>query len=261
MALIHQNIKVLRKNKGLTQEELANKIGITRSVIGAYEEERADPKIETLQNLAHFFNVSIDSLLNEDLQSLRADQTGVDIKGSTLRILSVVVNDKNEELITAVPVKAHAGYLNGYSDLEFTEALPRFNLPVKEVNQNKSYRLFQITGDSMLPIASGSYILTEYIQDYYDIKNNKCYIIISKDEGIEYKRVINMLDESKELVLKSDNAEYPPYTISQESILEVWKAIGFLSFNLPDPEDLSFHKLSSIVMELKKDINKLKDKN
>ena len=41
MTLISNNIKVLRKKAGFTQEQLSAKIGIKRSVLGAYEEGRA----------------------------------------------------------------------------------------------------------------------------------------------------------------------------------------------------------------------------
>jgi transcriptional regulator with XRE-family HTH domain len=45
MKKISANIKFLRKNKGLTQEQFATEIGIKRSMVGAYEEDRASPKL------------------------------------------------------------------------------------------------------------------------------------------------------------------------------------------------------------------------
>jgi transcriptional regulator with XRE-family HTH domain len=259
MGVVNENIRFLRKNKGLTQEELANKIGIKRSVVGAYEEVRAEPKIQTLQNLAHFFNVSIDGLVNIDLSKKKVgNKTAVDIEGSTLRILPVIVKGDETELISIVPVKAVAGYLNGYSDSEFIEELPRFNLPVNEITQNKTYRLFQIKGDSMTPINSGSYIICEYLENWREIRDNKCYVLITKDDGVVYKRILNRISENNKITLKSDNGSYQPYSVDLNNILEVWKAIGFVSFNIPDIEDLSFDKLSSMVMDLKKEVNKLK---
>jgi transcriptional regulator with XRE-family HTH domain len=80
VGILSDNIRHLRKLRGLTQEELANNIKIKRAVIGAYEEGRAEPKIQTLQNLAQFFSVTIDSLLNSEL-SKSQDKIKVDIEG------------------------------------------------------------------------------------------------------------------------------------------------------------------------------------
>ena len=65
MAYLPSNLKKLRKDKGITQQELANKLGIKRSLIGSYEEGRAEPKLETMQNLALFYGLSIDDIINK----------------------------------------------------------------------------------------------------------------------------------------------------------------------------------------------------
>ena len=67
--IIGKNLKYLRKLKGLTQQELANHLGIRRSSIGAYEECRATPKYETLEKISDFFQVSIDLLVKEAKQA------------------------------------------------------------------------------------------------------------------------------------------------------------------------------------------------
>lgn len=55
MSIISSNIKFLRKKKGLTQQQFADQINIKRSLVGAYEEERAEPKYELLKVIAAFF--------------------------------------------------------------------------------------------------------------------------------------------------------------------------------------------------------------
>ena len=67
MAIAGQNLKYLRKLRGWTQEEFANKLGIKRSLIGAYEEERAEPRLEVLEVISDMFKVSLDELLRQDL--------------------------------------------------------------------------------------------------------------------------------------------------------------------------------------------------
>lgn len=56
-------IAELRENKGLTQEELATTLGITRAALSHYEKNRRKPDFEILNQLADLFEVSIDYLI------------------------------------------------------------------------------------------------------------------------------------------------------------------------------------------------------
>ena len=261
MNFLGSNLRLLRKEKGLTQEQLAGKIGTKRSLIGAYEEGRTEPKLQTILNICHYFNVSIDALINHDMSKTKKAALQ-DFKGRQLRILPIAVDKQDEkELCTIVPVKASAGYMKGYGDVDYIESLPKFNLPYPDLPMDRTYRLFQISGESMLPVKPGSYIICEYVQDWYNIKNEKCYVLITKDDGIVYKRIINNLKEG-ELTLKSDNPEFKAYKIKADQIIEVWEAKGYTSFNLPDsePQQLDVNQLANTIFELKKDVKQLKKK-
>lgn len=71
MTLVSNNIKYLRKLNGLTQEQFSQRIGIKRSLLGAYEEARANPNWNTLITIAKLFNTSVDQLLKQDLRKIR----------------------------------------------------------------------------------------------------------------------------------------------------------------------------------------------
>ncbi len=260
MEVIGKNIQFLRKSKGLTQDELAKNIGVSRAVIGSYEENRATPKLSVLKDLAYFFKISIDQLAKLKLWENPVFSNAPDsTNGSNLRILSTVVDKNNKELISTVPVQAAAGYTNGYADPEYIEELPHFSLPLIELSKEKTYRVFQIKGDSMLPIKSGSYIICEYVANWETIYDNKPYIVISKDEGIVYKRLFNKIKSSGEIILNSDNKEYASYTLKTEDIHEIWKALGFISFELPEPgNDLSINELHHMILDMKNELNQLK---
>src|SRR5689334_23048183 len=100
-----QNLKYLRKLRGWTQEAFATKLHIKRSLLGAYEEERAEPRIDVLETVSEMFKLTLDELLLKDLG---------DTKGSYLakRRAHKLASSTNE--IRFVPVKAAAGYLAGY---------------------------------------------------------------------------------------------------------------------------------------------------
>jgi transcriptional regulator with XRE-family HTH domain len=56
---------------GLTQEQFARRIGIKRSLLGAYEEARANPNLDNLMNIAKIFGTTVDNLLKNDLRRLK----------------------------------------------------------------------------------------------------------------------------------------------------------------------------------------------
>jgi len=259
MSFLTSNIKHLRKERGLTQSDLALRIGIKRSLVGAYEEHRAEPRLATIQKLSSLFQVPLDTLINNDLS--KGDRSvEVDATGRTLRVLPIVVDAEEKEHISLVAEAAEAGYAGGYADPEYIESLPSFSLPVEELYSEQTYRLFQLNGDSMLPITSGSYVICSYIQDWSDVKDGECHVVVTRDRGIVYKRIWNQ-PEAEELLLKSDNPLYEPYTIESTEILEVWKARGYLSFDLPEhagasPSDV--HHISNLLTSLHREMEGLR---
>lgn len=259
MTLISDNIKYLRKKFGLTQEQFAERIGIKRSLVGAYEEGRADPRITNLINMAGLFGTSVDILINKNVMKLSDAELNISEFKRGKEVLAITVDRNQRENIELVPQKAAAGYLNGYSDQEYIQELPKFNLPI--LPENATYRAFEITGDSMLPILPGTIIIGEYVDDVRDIKNGKTYILVTKNEGIVYKRVFNYINDTGKLFLVSDNRNYSPYQLDIEDVLEVWTSKAYISVQFPDSNssnEVSTEQLASIVLDLQKEIVKLK---
>lgn len=62
--MFSQKLKNLRKEHGLTQAQLANKLGVGASTIGMYESNIRKPSYEVLNKISNYFNVSIDYLIN-----------------------------------------------------------------------------------------------------------------------------------------------------------------------------------------------------
>jgi transcriptional regulator with XRE-family HTH domain len=71
MTIVSNNIKYLRRLNGLTQEQFSKRIGIKRSLLGAYEEARANPNLDNLQNMAKIFNTSVDNLIKTDIRKIK----------------------------------------------------------------------------------------------------------------------------------------------------------------------------------------------
>jgi transcriptional regulator with XRE-family HTH domain len=252
------NIRYLRKLRGITQDQLADKIAVNRAMIGSYEEGRAVPRLPVLQAISHYFNLSIDQLINERLENseLAAVNSPTDKTGQNLRILSTIVDRDNQELISLVPVKASAGYMKGYADPDFIETLPQFQLPFPELSKERSYRAFQISGNSMEPIPTGSYIICEYVQNWFETSEGKTHILITREDGILYKRVYK--HDNENLLLKSDNPEYVPFMLPFSNVCEIWKALAYISFNLPEPDPVQMGKLTAMVYKMQNELEELK---
>lgn len=248
MSIAGQNLKYLRKLRGWTQEEFANKLGIKRSLIGAYEEERADPRLEVLEILAEMFKLSLDELLLKDL-SITSDSYMA--KRRQQKMMSA-----NRNLIHFVPVKAAAGYLASYADTEFIDELNTFTLPMLS---GGNYRAFEIIGDSMLPTPSGSIIVGEKIENTNDIKNSQAYIVVSRHEGIVYKRLEKNNRSKNKLTLVSDNPQYQPYQVNAEDIMELWQAQMVIS-KVSSQQRWDMNSLASMVNNLQSQVSTLKKK-
>lgn len=60
---LENRLKILRKENGYTQEDVANKLGLTKSAYGYYEQGKTVPDAHTLSKLANIFDVTTDYLL------------------------------------------------------------------------------------------------------------------------------------------------------------------------------------------------------
>lgn len=223
---LHSNIKILRKKKGLTQEALAERLMISRSKLAGYE-LTISPPLDVIVRIGESFNVSMDMLIKEDLASysefklrelLETDQF---LRGRKLRILATTVDEQGRELIEVVSQKVKASYLAGFSDPEFIAELPRFALPF--LPMDKKHRVFQVDGDSMLPIPDGAWIVCEYVDDWMAIKDGERYVIVTEQDGVTFKIAYNKIKDEQKLLLCSANPIYAPFEVEAEQIQEVWK--------------------------------------
>jgi transcriptional regulator with XRE-family HTH domain len=247
MSIANKNLKYLRKLRGWTQEEFAQKLRIKRSLIGAYEEERAEPRIDVLEVVCDMFKLTLDEILRKDLSDNKSNYLA---KRRAMKLAS------GRSDIPFVPVKAAAGYLAGYSDPEYVDELNTFTLPMLS---GGNYRAFEIVGDSMLPTPSGSVIVGEKVDDIDDIKNNAACIVISRNEGIVYKRVQKNNRTKNKLTLVSDNPVYQPYNVNAEDVLEMWQAQVVVS-KINNQQRWDMGQLATMVSDLQEQVISLKKK-
>lgn len=252
MSIFSENLRLLRAQKGYSQKKLADELIITRVRLAKYEEGISEPPFEILKRLSHYFHVSIDILISVNLSKIPLEHL---LKMEDNRILLPITIDKSgRDYIEILPQKAKAGYLSGYSDPEFIEKLQQMQLPF--IKQGK-HRAFPIEGDSMPPHRDGSFIVGRYIEQVAEIKEGKTYIVLSRNEGIVYKRLYKK--NKTTFLLHSDNSFYKPYELKANDILELWEHVCSFSTKEFPPDDLDTHSIKEMLLNIRKDISTMKE--
>lgn len=261
--MIGENLKLLRKRKKISQEEIAVELSLTRSSYSGYENGVAEPNIENLIKFSEFFNISLDKLIRRELGKISENEWDkidkgieVDIEGKNVRIIALTVDADNNDNIELVSKKARAGYTTGFSDPEFISVLPTFNLPF--LKKDRKYRTFPIKGDSMPPVSDGSYVVAEYVENWNMIKDGFPHIVVTLDDGIVFKNVYKRLNDNQSFQLCSTNPLFEPYEVHANDIVEVWKFVNYISSDMPST---SFHEsdLTKAILNLQTDVKHLKN--
>jgi len=236
MSQAGRNLKYLRKLRNWTQEEFASKLKIKRSLIGAYEEERADPRLDVMQTLSEMFKVSLEELLVQDIGATK----GTDYL-SKRRQMKLMSADRN--LIAFVPVKAAAGYLAGYADSEFIDELNTFTLPMIK---GGNCRAFEV-------------IVGEKVESLENLKNNTPCIVVTNSEGIVYKRILKNNRNRTKVTLMSDNPAFQPYQVFKSDIHEMWEAKAVIQ-KVSDHQRWDVDSLVNLVSDLQSQVSSIKKK-
>jgi transcriptional regulator with XRE-family HTH domain len=118
----HEKLQVLRKQKGLTQEELAEALFVSRTAISKWESGRGYPNIDSLKAIATFFSVTIDELLSSEEVLTIAENDGKQ-KEAHLRDLVFGLLDLSVAMAFFVPFFGQKadGYVQAVSLLALTE--------------------------------------------------------------------------------------------------------------------------------------------
>ncbi|MBR6572861.1 MAG: helix-turn-helix transcriptional regulator [Clostridia bacterium] len=121
----NEKLQDLRKNKGLTQEELAQILFVSRTAISKWESGRGVPNIESLKAISKFFSVSLDDLLSSD-QLLFLAENEQKIKERHIKDMILGLLDCSMALLLVLPFFAFQteSYVKEVSLLNFITAQP-----------------------------------------------------------------------------------------------------------------------------------------
>jgi len=250
MSIFSDNLRYLRVKHGLTQQRIADALLIPRERYAKYE-GTTDPPLDCLQKISRYYHVSIDLLLSFDIRRVPYEDL-IQLEDNRI-LLPITVDNQGENKIEILAEKAQAGYLSGYSDPEFIEAMQHISLPFL---RNGKYRAFPVTGDSMPPHKSGSFVVGEYIERLSDVVDGKTYILVTKTNGIAYKRLFKNGQNS--LMAKSDNTIYEPYEVKASEVLEIWRYACSIATKEFEQDDLGVMTVKDVLQGIRQDFSVLR---
>lgn len=220
MGHIGKNIKKIRNVKGLSQQAFAELFDLTRGNISSYEEMRAEPKIEVVLQIAKYFSIPLEQLIQKDLSvnELLNFNTAVVIDPERFALTQKIVN------IPLVSGSYMAEYLVNFDNLEYLEQLPHISIPFNATKQ----RLIavEIVNPDLLPLdfnaSNGDILIFEKVE----VENihrilDKLAMIVNQTE-IHFGVYKQMSDEIK--IVLNEFVHYP-FNIDSEEQFWVVKAI------------------------------------
>jgi phage repressor protein C with HTH and peptisase S24 domain len=226
------NLQKIRQLYGLTQTEFARKAKMSRELVSKIENGKAELKKPTLKKLQSFL----------EMHSFSENSQDVNILGkASSSYLSSRLERKNEKAQLMVPlvgIKAQAGYVKSYEQVDYLDTLHKYSLPPGVNPVGAVWRYFEIDGDSMEPtLSSGDVILATMVpvEDWSDIKDFCIYIVHTVDQLL-VKRVFKK--SAAEWVLLSDNEDqYPQALLPIDNIQQVWMMRRHIRSKAPMPKE------------------------
>lgn len=206
MADFGKVLRILRKNKKLTQKKLADDLGLAFSTISMYERGEREPDFETLEAIADYFNVSMNILLGRETLI----DFGNDAHDNIMNCCKAAYTSFNvsENDIISFPVIDDSSL-----DNIFPLAVPRHNKEIKMPasyfigNEPMKYFFYEVQGDSMYPeYQDGDKVLIS-MQSYINHSGQTYLVIYNNDKSLR------KLEIEKNSIVRfvALNPNYPPY--------------------------------------------------
>lgn len=192
-------LKKLRLDKNISQQKLANILGVSRSTIAMWEIGGSQPDNTSLSQLADYFDVSVDYLLGRSESSAYISPPQ---KGVKIPVLGVIP--------AGMPIEA----IEDIVDWE--------EVPIDWTKGGKEYFALQVKGDSMYPeYLPGDVVI---VQKSPNCESGDDCVVYINGYDATLKKVIKNADNS--ITIRPLNANYPPQTFSAEEIAKLPVTIG-----------------------------------
>ncbi len=246
---IGENIKKIREAKKISQAEFAGLFQLARPSVGAYEEGRSEPKIETVIQIANHFSISIDVLLTRKLtlaEIYSFDRLNKKLDAVHKTKKEVGGSGRESALVRA---NQYYEYIVNHDKKDFIANLSKLVLPT---SNKTTLRVFEVHGSEMEYHQQGLHhgdLVAGQPMKLTDLKDLQGQILIIVHQEHIYIRRLDSI-KGQQLQLKADDPNHPQLLIDREDILELWKAVAVYSTYL-NPPSLWEERLLRVEEQLK----------
>ncbi|MFD0861438.1 helix-turn-helix domain-containing protein [Sungkyunkwania multivorans] len=230
----------------MSQQAFADLFDLKRGTLGAYEEGRSEPKIETIIKIANYFSISIDSMLTDELtvnELLR-------FKGD----LATDIDEYMRERFVAVPCiteRTATDYITNYDKSTYVNELPTLQLPVPEDAELRGYT---ITNLEMTSHDKGLYpddvVIGEKValSDVKGLKNGTLVLCLINNELI-LRRIYFV---KSKIVLRADHKNINDKLFDVADLKELWEIKYVFNQRIPDYTDIVEERMLLLEQEFEK---------
>jgi transcriptional regulator with XRE-family HTH domain len=259
MSFVGKNIRKLRTVKKLSQAAFAELFGLARPSVGAYEEGRSEPKMETLIQIAQHFGLSVDLLLTKELtvnELYHFDIFKEQLQQPVATPAPVAPTGRQSNATPLVYRNRALEYIVHHHDPAFVEALPWLQLPHQLTGPT---RAFEVSGADMLLHRQGlrhqDIVLCSRIDRAKPrLKTGSVYVFVTQSK-ILIRRLAERLDDDRILKLRADNPDYGSQELELTQALEIWEVRGVFTTHLRAPA-----LLDERVAELERKVEELAER-
>jgi phage repressor protein C with HTH and peptisase S24 domain len=234
------NLLEIRKLIGMNQADFARELKMSRELINKIERGKSPVSKRTTSRLKSLLERYSLNDPSHDVNILgKASQK--EPRHSNQPYLLQRREQKNIDapfLVSLVAIKAQAGYIKGYEQVDYMDTLEKYSLPPGVNPTGAVWRYFEIDGDSMEPtLSAGDVVLATMVpvEDWNDIKNFSVYIILTHDQLL----IKRLYQKSRtEWVMISDNEEaYPQVLLPTEDVKQLWLFRRHIRSRIPQPKE------------------------
>jgi len=250
LSYIGENIKKIRTAKNISQAEFANLFDLGRASVGAYEEGRSEPKIDTIIQIANTFSVSIDVLLKRELTVAEIFSLGL-VNEKLNRAHKLAEGAAQKALASEIPLLRYGEFVNYLvqgENQDFVKSLPTITVP----ETNSALMAFEVEGSSMQygnqGLQHGDFLICQKKNAKHNPIEGHLSVVVTNNE-VTIRRVS---ENESFYTLKCDDPGYEANRITKEELKELWIGVAVYSRNLSGPSNLEKR-----VIEIEKKLGKL----
>lgn len=231
MSFFGKNIRKIRSVKTLSQQSFAELFNLKRGTLGAYEEGRSEPKIETIIKIANYFSIPIDDILTKELTV-----------NSLLKFKANLTTDHEniaKEVFAYIPCITHKNaddYIRYHNKKAFVQDMPALQLPI---NPEKEFRGFTVDNLEMSSNDKGLFpkdiVIGEIIPKNVFKKLNNGHLVLAVFENQLVLRRCYLSGNT--ITLRADHKNIDDLEFPIKEIKELWRIRYVFYHRVPELAD------------------------